>query len=95
MAIVAVAAAALIRAALDPLLHTSAPLLVFVLAVLGVALYGGFRAGIAATILALLTSDFFFMEPRLDFTKHSASGRGIGMACRGANGGSARGLALR
>ena len=73
MAILAVAAATLIRAALDPLFHTSAPLLVFVLAALGAALYGGFRAGIAATLLALLTVDFFFMEPRFDFARHSGS----------------------
>ncbi len=73
MAILAVAAAALIRAALDPLLHTSAPLLVFVLSALGAALYGGFRAGIAATGLALLTVNFFFMEPRFDLTRNSGS----------------------
>ena len=73
IAFLAVAAAALLRAALDPLLHAKAPLLVFVLSVVGAALYGGFRAGIAATGLALLAIDFLFMEPRFDLTRHDSS----------------------
>ena len=73
VAALAVAAAVLIRSGLDPLLHDKAPLLVFVLSVLGAALYGGLSAGIAATGLSLVAIDFFFMEPRFDLTRHEAS----------------------
>jgi len=72
-ALVAVGLAALARAALDPLLHDKAPLLVFVLSVLGAALYGGLAAGLAATGLAIVAIDFFFLEPRFDLTRHEPS----------------------
>lgn len=73
VAALAVTAAVLVRAVLDPLLHDKAPLLVFVLSILGAALYGGIRAGLAATGLSLFAIDFFFMEPRFDLTRHEPS----------------------
>jgi PAS domain S-box-containing protein len=66
-AVLAVAAAVLARTALEPLLGYKAPLMVFVLAVLSTALYGGLRAGLAATGLAILAIDFFFLPPRFSF----------------------------
>ncbi len=73
LAVLAVAAAVLARTALDPLVHDKAPLLVFVLAVLGAALYGGIRAGLAATGLSALVIVLLFTEPRLSLTGHDVS----------------------
>jgi PAS domain S-box-containing protein len=72
-AVLAVSAGVLARIALDPLLQNKAPLLVFVLSVLGAALYGGLRAGLAATGLAVAAIDFFFLNPRFDIARHELS----------------------
>ncbi len=72
-AVLAVSLGVLARAALDPLLHDNAPLLVFVLSVFGAALYGGLSAGLAATALATVAIDFFFLEPRFDLARHRPS----------------------
>src|SRR5437016_70453 len=59
--IATVGVAALLALPLRPLQDISMPLLV--LAVLVSAWYGGFGPALAAAILALLTSDFLFIEP--------------------------------
>ncbi|MGO9097451.1 MAG: ATP-binding protein [Bryobacteraceae bacterium] len=72
-AVLAVSVATLARFGLDPLLHDKAPLLVFVLSILGAALYGGLPAGLAATVLSTLAIDYFFMEPRFSLVLHEPS----------------------
>lgn len=64
IAVFSVAAAAAVRVALDPLLHQYAVEVVFICGIVIAALYAGLRAGIAATILSLLTIDYIFIEPR-------------------------------
>jgi len=58
---VTVAVAVLLAWPLRPLQDISMPLLV--LAVLVSAWYGGFGPALMAAVLALLTSDFLFIEP--------------------------------
>lgn len=60
----AVAAAAAVRFALDPVLHDSAPLLIFVLAVFVSAARGGMKAGLYATVLSACLAFFLFFSPR-------------------------------
>jgi light-regulated signal transduction histidine kinase (bacteriophytochrome) len=64
IALLVTAACALIRFALDPVVHTQVPLLVFACGVVVAALFGGMIAGIAATILAIPVADYLFLEPR-------------------------------
>jgi PAS domain S-box-containing protein len=63
IAVVSVAAAAGLRAILDPALGTSAPLLPMVLAITFAAWYGGFGPGMLATALSASLGIYFFMEP--------------------------------
>jgi signal transduction histidine kinase len=53
----------LLALALRPILHDEAQLLPFTLAVIASSTYGGFVAGVAATILSFCIADFFFVEP--------------------------------
>jgi PAS domain S-box-containing protein len=48
----------------DPLLGESAPLLLFVIAVILTSWLGGFWPGLLAIILSLLVSDYFFFAPK-------------------------------
>ena len=72
-AVLAVSLGTVARFALDPLLHDKAPFLPFVLSVLGAALYGGLPAGLAATVLSTLATDYFFTEPRFSLVLHDPS----------------------
>src|SRR4051794_9041706 len=67
LAALAVAGSALLRFAVDPLAHDEAPLLVFAFGVVIAGLYGGFGAGIIATLLSIPVSDYFFVQPRYTF----------------------------
>jgi two-component system, chemotaxis family, CheB/CheR fusion protein len=67
LATAAVIASALLRLAVDPFAHDEAPLLVFAFGVVIAALYGGFGAGIFATVVSIPVSDYFFVQPRYTF----------------------------
>jgi two-component system, chemotaxis family, CheB/CheR fusion protein len=67
LAAAAVIASTLLRLAIDPFAHNEAPLLVFAFGVVIAGLYGGFRAGILATLLSIPVSDYLFVEPRHTF----------------------------
>ena len=75
LAVALVAAAVGARLALDPLLGSSEPLLVFMLAILAAVRFGGRGPGLAATALSVLGAWFFFIEPRYSFAIAQASDR--------------------
>ena len=58
-----VAAATLIRLALDPLLGTAFPFLAFFLAILFTARYGGLGPSLLALVLAWFSFDQLFLQP--------------------------------
>jgi signal transduction histidine kinase/ActR/RegA family two-component response regulator len=62
-AVLAVAVALVIRLALHPVLGYSLPFLLFCLAVIAAAWYGGFGPSFLALILGILASLYFFCEP--------------------------------
>uniref|UniRef100_UPI00405629BC sensor histidine kinase n=1 Tax=Candidatus Electrothrix sp. TaxID=2170559 RepID=UPI00405629BC len=62
-AVLVVVAALGVRWMLAPLLGGQAPLLIFVLAVVVAAWYGGFGSGMLATALSALAGAHFFIEP--------------------------------
>lgn len=72
-ATLAVGAAAAVRFALDPVLHDSAPLLIFVLAVFVSAARGGMKVGLYATVLSAAVAFFFFFSPRNRWVPSSAA----------------------
>ncbi|HVR71166.1 MAG TPA: DUF4118 domain-containing protein, partial [Vicinamibacteria bacterium] len=63
-AVVAVGAALLHKLLLVPVLDQPAPFLLFSLAILASAWRGGLGPGLLAAILAILSADYFFLEPR-------------------------------
>jgi len=63
VATICVTAAFAIRSALAPLLMTHAPLMLFILAAMIAAYYGGAGPGIAATVVGELLGDYFFVPP--------------------------------
>ncbi len=63
VAVTLVAAALIIRQPLTPWLGRSVPYLQFFPAILLAGWYGGFGPGVAATILAGLAADYFFLAP--------------------------------
>lgn len=76
LAAVAVAAAAGIRLLLDPILGSLAPFMLFELAVMVCALWGGLQAGIPAVVLGGVVCDYLFLEPRHSFAISGHSGVG-------------------
>lgn len=64
VSLTAVAAAMALRSLLDPLLGDRSPFLLFILAVIAAALYGGFWAGMLALGVSLLVGTFAFIAPR-------------------------------
>jgi PAS domain S-box-containing protein len=64
VAVLSVALATVVRLEFDPLLGESAPLLIFVIAVILTSWFGGFWPGLLASILSLLVSDYFFFAPK-------------------------------
>ena len=79
LAIVAVVLSAATRFALDPLLHDKAPLLMFVCGIVIAVIFGGLRAGIAATILTIPVCDYLFIQPRYTFFIYDAPGDSISL----------------
>jgi PAS domain S-box-containing protein len=64
VAVVAVAAALALKFMLAPYLSVDVPFLVFFMAVMVSAWYGGLGPGLLATALSELAVDYFFLEPR-------------------------------
>jgi len=64
LAVVAIAAAAALRAALDPVLHGQGGFLLFVPAILAGSAFGGWKAGIAATAVSLMIAVLFIAAAR-------------------------------
>lgn len=60
VAVLAVAIALLIKLLLTPVIQEESPFLLFFAAVMASTLYGGMGAGVLATVLAALISDYFF-----------------------------------
>ncbi len=63
-AVLAVAIALLLRLLLKPLLGIESPFLLFFATVMLSAWYGGMGAGVVATVLSALASDYFFLSPK-------------------------------
>ncbi|HVK70745.1 MAG TPA: PAS domain S-box protein, partial [Polyangium sp.] len=64
VAVAAVAVVTAIRLALDPVLGEHSPFLIFTLAVMAAAWYGGLRAALFAMVLAALSGTFFILRPK-------------------------------
>src|SRR5262249_51545230 len=64
--------AAAVRLQFDPLLSQSAPLLIFAIAVMLTAWFGGFWPGILAIVLSLLTVDYFFFESKYSLFRYDS-----------------------
>lgn len=64
IAVLGVIVAALLRAALDPILQSDLPFFLFVIPILLAGWYGGLGPGLLATFLSLLTGDYLFVSPR-------------------------------
>src|SRR5262247_3679397 len=64
VAVLSVALATVARLEFDPLLGQTAPLLIFAIAVMLTAWFGGFWPSILAIILSLLAADYFFFEAK-------------------------------
>jgi two-component system sensor kinase FixL len=75
-----VAAAFLIRAALQPLIGNEALFLLFVPAVLAVAFVGGFGPGVVATLLSLAVGDLFFLGQRVTSADLISNSIGFGLS---------------
>ncbi len=68
IAVVVVLVAAVVRLLFLPALGTQSPFVTFYAAVILAALYGGWRGGLAATFLAVVTGDYFWIAPVGRFT---------------------------
>jgi PAS domain S-box-containing protein len=79
IAIVAVATALLLKLLLAPLIERESPFTFFLAAVMLAAWYGGFRAGLLATAVAVPVIDFFFLEPVFTFDFGVASGNSLSL----------------
>ncbi|MDI1432781.1 PAS domain S-box protein [Polyangium sorediatum] len=75
VAVAAVAVVTAIRLALDPVLGEQSPFLLFTLAVMAAAWYGGLRAALFAVVLAALSSTFFVLHPKFEFVLPSVMGQ--------------------
>src|SRR5262249_22935516 len=73
VAVLSVALATVIRLEFDPLLGEIAPLLIFAIAVILTSWFGGFWPGLVATILSLLTVDYFFFAPKYSLFRYDSS----------------------
>jgi PAS domain S-box-containing protein len=67
IAVLGVTVTASVRFALDPILHDQEPLLLFPFAVVIASVQGGFRPGLAATVLSVFAADYLFVRPRYTF----------------------------
>ena len=80
LAVIVIGVATLARLALDPVLRQKPPLLLFACGIVVAALYGGLRAGIAVTILAIPVCDYLFVEPRYTWFLYDAPGDSVMLA---------------
>ena len=64
-----VALVSAIKTGFDPFLGSGSPYFLYFGAVMGSAWYGGFRAGLVATILSAFLGHFFFVQPTLVILK--------------------------
>ncbi len=71
VAVLAVAIALGIKLLLDPLFEVESPFLLFFAAIMTSALYGGRGAGVLATVLAALISNYLFLSPTYSLFNHS------------------------
>lgn len=67
-AVLAVAIALLVKLLLAPLIQEESPFLLFFAPLVVSAWYGGLGPGLLATVLAGLSSDYFFLIPTYSFT---------------------------
>src|SRR5438045_2452476 len=67
VAVVATAAAVLLRWLMDPLLGTYVPFITLFGAVAGAVWYGGYRPALVAAALGFLACNYLFVEPRGTF----------------------------
>jgi signal transduction histidine kinase/ActR/RegA family two-component response regulator len=67
---VIVAAATLLRFAVDPLIHDQIPYFIFVAAVVSATWFCGVDGGILATVIAAFAGNYFFVPPRHEFVPH-------------------------
>lgn len=63
IAILAVAIVTILKLLLNPIVEVESPFLLYFAAVMFSSLYGGWQAGILATILSALLSDYLFLSP--------------------------------
>ena len=77
VALVAVAVAAGLRFALDPVLGSAHPFPLFLGAVIVAAWFGGALPAIAAALLGYLAGEYFFVEPRGTIEFHGVSIAGL------------------
>jgi len=75
VAILATLVVVLLRFALVPSLGHDAPLILFVVAILAAAWYGGLGPGLFATALSVAAGDFFFISPLFSFAVERPSDR--------------------
>jgi PAS domain S-box-containing protein len=80
VALAAAVLATLLRFALDPFLRDRSPFLLFAVAVVIAALYGGAWAGIGVVLLGIPICDYFFIEPRYTWFIHDARADSITIA---------------
>ena len=71
VALAALAAAVLLRAALDPLIGDALPLVTLFAAIAAAEWAGGLRPALLVTVLGYLAFDYLFMQPRGAFDFHS------------------------
>src|SRR5262245_59771870 len=70
IAVLSVGLAAAVRQELDPVLGESAPLLIFLFAVILSSWFGGFRPGLLATALSFVVGDYLFLAPRYSIFRY-------------------------
>jgi signal transduction histidine kinase/ActR/RegA family two-component response regulator len=70
LATLIVAAATVLRLAIDPLIHEQIPYFIYVAAVVVATWSCGVEGGVLATLLAAVTGNYLFVEPRHELTPH-------------------------
>jgi signal transduction histidine kinase/ActR/RegA family two-component response regulator len=72
LATLIVAAATVVRLAIDPLIHEQIPYFLYVAAVVVATWRCGVDGGVLATLLAAVTGNYLFVAPRYELTPHPA-----------------------
>jgi PAS domain S-box-containing protein len=72
VAVLSVALATIVRLEFEPLLGESAPLLIFIIAVILTTWFGGVWPGLVAIILSLLAVDYFFFAPKYSIFRYDS-----------------------